>query len=74
MSIDSRFFTLTKREILARLAHLDDGDKIYIQTTKADVRAAEAAVAPEQTVLTFGVTRDIINEADGLSLVAYFPK
>lgn len=70
----NNYFTLTKRELLARLAHLDDSERIYIQTTRDDIRAAEGRAAREDAVLTFGITRDVVNEADGASIVVYFPK
>lgn len=68
------YFTLTKRELLARLAHLDDNERVYVQTTKADIRAAEAGTTAEDVVLTFGITREIEDESDGASIVVYSPK
>jgi len=68
-------FSLTKKELLARLAHLDDGDKIYVHTKKEDALAAIAATRPDSDELYFGLTRDTVAEPpNGLSLVAYFPK
>lgn len=68
-------FSLSKKELLARLAHLDDDGKIYIHTKKEDALAAIAAARPDSNEVYFGLTREtVVEPPNGLSLVAYFPK
>lgn len=67
--------TLTKAELIARLANVPDDAKVYVHTRTADAAIAiDSATRADHDYLYFGITGSLQPEANGVSLVVYLPK
>lgn len=73
--------TITKKELLDLLTHLSDDANIYVHMEIDDAErasiAAKAGIAEKvgkHDELFVGLKKDVLREADGLSLIAYFQK